>query len=164
MTYDREDAEVADKLYQYVWPMSEGCGSIGFIAFCQSVTFLAAELQSRLFAGVIHGSAKLPSLKEQRKEMQDLDEDMKRQYTASPRHAIQGATRMSYYDNLAKMIGCYPSVSKILLQRPSALWHAFFTPWTNLTYRLVGPGRQPDAEHWIEEQVQSTRESMGRGK
>lgn len=164
MSYDREDAEVADKLYQYVWPMLPGCGSIGFIAFCQSVTFLCSELQSRLFAGLIAGTNALPAVAEQEREMRELDQSLREQFTPSPRHAIQGATRMPYYDNLAMMIGCYPSLLKVLTQRPSALWHAFFTPWTNLTYRLVGPGRQPDAEKWIEEQVQSTREAMGRGK
>lgn len=161
MRYDREDAEVADKLYQYVWPMTPGCGSIGFIAFCQSFTFMCADLQTRLFARIVRGDVKLPSVPAQEAEMRAFDGQLKEQFTSSPRHAIQGATRMEYYDNLAKMIGCYPSFWKVLMERPSAFRHAMFTPWSVMVYRLVGHGRTEEAPSVIDEQVRSTRLSTG---
>lgn len=161
MRYDREDAEVADKLYQYAWPMSPGCGSIAFIAFCQSFTFMCCDLQSRLFARVVCGDVSLPSVEDQQAEMRAFDGDLKEQFTSSPRHAIQGATKMEYYDNLAKMIGCYPTLWKVLTERPSALRHAFFTPWSSMVYRLVGHGALPDAKEIIDMQVNSTRKSCG---
>lgn len=164
MRYDRNDSEVVDKLYQYVFPMTKGCGSLGFIAFCQSITFLCAELQSRLAARVITGAVKLPSIPDQVKEMAQFEKSIKAQFNSSPRHAVQGGTRMEYYDQLATMIGCYPSVWKLLLNRPTAIWHAYFTTWSALTYRLVGPGATKEAERQIEEQFFSTRDTVGHGR
>jgi dimethylaniline monooxygenase (N-oxide forming) len=161
MTYDREDAEVADKLYYYCWPMSPGCSSLSFIAFCQSFTFMCADLQTRLGTSYISGRIKPPSPETMRAEMEAMDGSLKSQFTASPRHAIQGATRMEYYDNLAKMLGCYPSPWKVLTERPLALRTAFFTPWSCMIYRLVGHGATPDAVRVIDEQVRSTRQSIG---
>lgn len=161
MRYERGNAEVADKLYQYVWPMIPGCGSIGFIAFCQSFTFMCADLQTRLFARCVRGDVKLPPIEAQQAEMRDCDQLLKGQFTDSPRHAIQYATRMDYYDKLAKMIGCYPSFWKILTERPSAFRHAFFTPWTTMQYRLVGHGKTEEATRIIDEQAGTTFQSRG---
>jgi hypothetical protein len=163
MRYDRQDAEVADKLYHYIFPMVDRCGSIGFVAMCQSITFMCSEIHARLLTRVIGGHVKLPTPAAQAQEMEEFNTSLKAQFNASPRHAVQGATRMSYYDNLAKMIGCYPSFWKFLTERPTAFWHAYFTPWTALTYRLVGPGAQKDAEKHIEEQFYSTKQSLGHG-
>jgi len=163
MRYSREGGEVADKLYHYVFPMKPACASLGFIAFCQSITFMCAEVQSRLHAGVVSGRVKLESVEAQKQEMAAFDASLKAQFNDSPRHLVQGATRMEYYDKLAKMQGCYPSFLKLLFERPTAFWHAYFTPWTALTYRLVGPGRQADAEKLIEEQFETTKQSLGHG-
>jgi hypothetical protein len=55
-----------------------------------------------------------------------------------------------YYDDLAKTIGCYPSVPKLLMERPTALWHSWMTMWQPLHWRMVGPGRLENAEEKIE--------------
>lgn len=33
----------------------------------------------------------------------------------------------SYYDDLARTMGCYPSLWKLLMERPTAIWHAWLT-------------------------------------
>merc|ERR1719253_2031413 len=93
--------------------------------------------------------------------MRQLDGEITEQFTSSPRHAVQGATKMEYYENLAKMIGCYPSLFKVLAERPSALRHAFFTTWSVMQYRLVGHGASPDAARIIDEVSATTDLSCG---
>merc|ERR1712098_52763 len=66
-----------------------------------------------------------------------------------------------YYDDLARLIGCFPSFWKLLRERPTAFWHAWITSFQPLQYRLVGPGRLEKAEKWLTE-LHRSRMSIGK--
>ena len=71
---------------------------------------------------------------------------------------IQHGVDLRYYSDLAHEIGCLPNFWRILTERPTAIWHAyfvFFGPIIQLTNRLVGPGRLENAEEWIEKAYES---------
>ena len=71
------------------------------------------------------------------------------------------------YEDIAELLGCRPTLSRLLRERPTALWHAYLTSWQPLHYRLVGPGRLENAEAQLEALYESrhygTYKSSGRG-
>lgn len=70
---------------------------------------------------------------------------------------VQNGIDVRYYDDLAEEIGCRPTFWKLLMQRPTALWHAMFgfSGMNQLCNRLVDPGRLEDAEVWIEQRYRT---------
>ena len=75
--------------------------------------------------------------------------------------------RCADYEDIAELLGCRPTLSRLLRERPTALWHAYLTSWQPLHYRLVGPGRLENAEAQLEALYESrhygTYKSSGRG-
>ena len=56
-----------------------------------------------------------------------------------------------YSDELAELIGCKPSLWRLLIQDPVLALRCFFGPCTPPQYRLVGPGAWSGAKKAIEE-------------
>lgn len=137
-------------LYKYMFPMKKEHESLSVLCFLQSLSFLTAELQSRLFVEVLLGRVKLGSEQEKIKEQTDVDVAMRAQFMDRQQLRIQAGMYFSYYEDLAQTLGCCPSVFKLLRERPTALWHAWFTTPQALHYRLVGKGRLEDTESLIE--------------
>jgi hypothetical protein len=143
-------------------PLWKGCVAVtpyqglGFVNFVQSLTFLCAELQSRLITRVFKGLIPLPTPEQQMKEVTDVRATLSAQYIDRSQLRVQHGANLKYYDDLARAIGCYPSLSKLLIERPSAVWHTWLTFWQPLQWRMVGPGRLEMAEEWIE-QLHHTR-------
>lgn len=125
--------------------------SLCFINFLQSATFLCSDLQTRLFCKVLNNQIQLPSINDQKNELLAIRKTLCAQYLDRQQLRIQAGLNIKYYDDLARLIGCYPSFSLLLKERPTALWHAWFTPWQSLHYRLVGSGRLETTEKSIEE-------------
>jgi len=150
MRYERQGNDVP--LYKYIFPIHENdYSSLGFINFLQSATFMCAELQTRYYAQVLKGTRRLPSFEEQQKELLAVRQTLCAQYMDRQQLRVQAGLSMKYYDDLARHIGCYPSLSLLMKERPTAIWHAWLTPWQPLQYRLVGAGRLELAEQEIEE-------------
>ena len=148
MRYERQGNDVP--LYKGCLPISEYKG-LGFVNFIQTATFMAAELQSRYMTRVFKGLIAVPSLEEQDEEMRAVRNALAAQYIDKQQLKVQHGVSAMYYRDLAEIIGCEPTWWKILTQRPTAVWHAMFTVWQGLQYRLVGPGRIESAEKWIED-------------
>ncbi|MCR9066906.1 MAG: hypothetical protein NXI00_23245, partial [Cytophagales bacterium] len=152
--YDRVGNDVP--LYKYIFPMHENqYSSLGFINFLQSATFMCAELQTRYFAQVLKGERVLPPIETQREELLAVRNTLCAQYMDRQQLRVQAGLTMKYYDDLARQIGCYPSLKALLKERPTAIWHAWFTPWQPLQYRLVGYGRLENSEEAIEQLYES---------
>jgi len=147
MRFEREGNDVP--LYKFVFPIGE-YNTIGFINFVQSITFQCAELQSRLFLSVFLDQITLPSDADQRKDWEETRQTLCARYLDRQQLRVQAGIGFKYYDEMARLIGCYPSLWKILTERPTALWHAWFIPMSPSQYRLVGPGRLEIAEQWLE--------------
>ena len=111
-------------LYKVCLPISE-YNNIGFINFCQSVVFVAADLHSRFAVGTMTGRIKLPTLEEQRQEMEATRNTLCAQFIDRQQLRVQAGSNIKYYEDLATHIGCFPSIWRLLLERPTAIWHAF---------------------------------------
>eukprot|EP01125_Pyxidicula_operculata_P012607 TRINITY_DN4144_c0_g3_i1.p1 TRINITY_DN4144_c0_g3~~TRINITY_DN4144_c0_g3_i1.p1 ORF type:complete len:683 (+),score=143.53 TRINITY_DN4144_c0_g3_i1:46-2094(+) len=148
LRFDRPGNDVL--MYKSMLPITEYNG-LAFINFVQSATFMCAELQSRLYCLSLLGKVKLPSLEEQKKEALAVRNTLCAQYMDRQQLRVQAGISVAFYDDLAETIGCYPSITKLLTERPTAIWHAWFTEWQSLHYRLVGPGRLETTEKHIED-------------
>lgn len=148
LEFSRHDNDVF--LYKYMFPMKKEHESLSVLCFLQSLSFLTAELQARLFVQVLLGQVSLPSQAEKEAEQTDVELAMRAQYIDRQQLKVQAGMHYGYYDDLAKCIGCYPSLWKLLKERPTAIWHAWFTTPQALHYRLVGEGRLEGTEKTIE--------------
>jgi dimethylaniline monooxygenase (N-oxide forming) len=137
-------------LYQGVFPIHPSGRRVAFVNFIQSITFLAADLQVRLACRVFKGEVALPPLEVQAREMRRVRDTMCAQHMDRQQLRVQQGGTYPYYREVAEMIGCYPSFSKLFWERPTAFWHAWLTTWSPSQYRLVGPGRLERAERDIE--------------
>lgn len=150
LSFDRKGNDVL--LYKYTFPISREFGdSIAFVNLLQSVTFLAADLQCRAFFEVFFGRKRLPDPRERLEEVLAVRKTMAAQYIDRHQLRVQAGAQYAWYEDLAEFVGVRPTLSRLLRERPSAIWHAFFVTWCPLQYRLVGPGRFEAAEQWIEE-------------
>ena len=138
-------------LYKAIFPCKPEYSTLGFVNFQQTITFFASDLQTRAFYEVFFGRKKLPSEEERIAEVKDSRLALCAQYIDRAQLRNQHGANFMYYDDLANFAGVNPTFSKVLLERPSALWHSMFTTWSPLMYRLVGPGRLEVAERLIEE-------------
>jgi len=150
LRYSRRGNDVP--LYKSMFPIAavNRTGSLALVNFLQSATPLCADLQTRLYARVLKGLIKLPSIEEQQKDAFEIRQAMCARYLDRQQLRIQTGLSLYYYDDLAKTIGCYPYWSKLLFERPTAFWHAWFFPFNAIQYRLVGPGYCRQAEQWLE--------------
>lgn len=156
MRFEREGNDVP--LYKSCLPISQHKG-LGFVNFIQGFTFPCGELQSRYLLKVFCGDCKLPSLEAQHEDMEDNRNAVNAQFIDRSQLRVLNGNFLQYYQDLAYEIGCYPTLWKLLTERPTAIWHAYFVftmgSITQLTNRLVGNGRLENAERWIEEAYES---------
>ena len=122
----------------------------------QTITFLCADLQSRLFLKVLKGEINFEkSFTEQKKEVRRIHHTLAAQFIDRSQLRSQGGVKFEYYEDLAETLGVRPTLWRLLTTRPTAIWHAFFVTWNPQQYRLVGPGRTTVAEQWCEERYVS---------
>lgn len=152
MRYEREGNDVP--LYKGCLPLSQHT-RLGFINFVQAVTFMLADLHSRYLTRVFKGLIRLPPLPAQRAEVEAIRATLCAQYIDRQQLRVQHGVQPKFYEDLAAAIGCQPTLGRLLVERPTALWHAYMTNWQGAQYRLVGPGRMEDAEGWMERLYQS---------
>jgi dimethylaniline monooxygenase (N-oxide forming) len=123
LRFEREGNDVP--LFKGCLPTSKYRG-LGFINFIQSGTFPCAELQARYLLGVFKGTVAVPSLEEQQKEMEETRNALSAIFIDRQQLRIQHGVDLRYYSDLADAIGCLPTFWRVLTQRPTALWHAYF--------------------------------------
>jgi len=104
-----------------------------------------AEMQSRFLVQTLLGktNSPLPSEEQMDKEIRELKAYIRNRYDDAPRHTIQ-VDYSTYCDDLAKRIGCFPSLAKLihrfgLTEGLRLKSETIFGPSTPLQYRLVGP-------------------------
>ncbi|KAF9203175.1 Cyclopentanone 1,2-monooxygenase (CPMO) [Haplosporangium sp. Z 27] len=134
-------------LWNYMLPPRHP--NIAFIGLFQAVGALMpiAELQCRFlvqtWAGRSPSSSPIPNPSKMDKDIQKVQQRIRKQYDDAPRHTIQ-VDYAPYSDWLAKQIGCFPSFWRLVqhfgLSQGIGLWvETIFGPPIPMHYRLVGP-------------------------
>eukprot|EP00914_Ancora_sagittata_P018394 GHVO01036389.1.p1 GENE.GHVO01036389.1~~GHVO01036389.1.p1 ORF type:complete len:133 (+),score=13.08 GHVO01036389.1:319-717(+) len=78
------------------------------------------------------------------RDMKAKQNAMQQRYVASQRHTIQ-VDFVPFMDELADLIGCKPSIGRLLFTQPRLAMTVLFGPSVPYQYRLRGPGAWPGA-------------------
>lgn len=104
---------------------------------------MMADVMARAIAQHLAGKLVLPSPEEMRAHTAARKRFNREWYYDSPRHTIQVSPR-PYLDEVGEMLGCTPTLWRVLSQRPSLLWTVYAAPTCAAHYRLFGVGACPD--------------------
>ncbi|KAJ8039456.1 Dimethylaniline monooxygenase [N-oxide-forming] 2 [Holothuria leucospilota] len=133
-----DDLDTRD-LYKYVFPIRLPHSTLACIGSFSSDSSIPpiTEMQSRWSVQVFKGTITLPT---RSKMQEDITRKLKKQTEifGKLKHFIPG---ISYSDELAKEIGCYPSIKKFLLTDPRLAFKLMYGPTMPSSYRLIGPHR-----------------------
>lgn len=135
-------------LYKYVFSpdLQPHPHTLGFIALAQPIgaLFPIAELHSRWYALVMSGKVKLPSAAKMHKDIEKKHKYLESRYYGGPRNTLQ-VDWINYMDELARLVGCKPNVTKYLFKDFKLWWELVFGPCFPYQYRLEGPHSWPEA-------------------
>ncbi|EDO32019.1 predicted protein [Nematostella vectensis] len=137
-------------LYKYVFPPHLSKPTLAVLGCFQPLGAInpVVDLQSRWVVQVFKGMKHLPPKEIMMEDIMKKKKDMAGRYYASRRHTIQ-VDYVAYSDELATLIGCKPSLWKLLVTDPTLAIQCFFGPCTPPQFRLEGPGAWPGAREAI---------------
>jgi len=134
-------------LYKFVFPPDHKHPTLSFLGLIQpwGAIMPIAELQARWITRILSGKLALASPAEMKKDIANTREIMRKRYVKSPRHTIQ-VDYVNYMDEIAKLLGVYPSFMEVLRKKPSLLPYVLAGPAVPAQYRLFGPNSWDKAE------------------
>jgi len=170
-------------LYGHVFPPKERHNTFAFVGCIEPTGPVAPaiELQSRWVARVFSRRASLPvSVVQRLREMRQrrardvasmgyahlLRRDSKGDWflPTSENPVVEALGRkafplMEYQEELASLIGCRPSLWRLLFSDPRLCWQLFFGPCHPASYRLFGPGCWRGARNAIFDAKKNTEDA-----
>ncbi|KAF9105052.1 Cyclopentanone 1,2-monooxygenase (CPMO) [Mortierella sp. GBA35] len=146
VTDGQASAEESNQVWTWNYMVPPRHPNLAFVGLFQPLGAIMpiSEMQCRFLVRTLIGKiAPLPSEQQMDKEIRAVRESIRSRYDDAPRHTIQ-VDYFQYCDELAKKIGCYPSLSKLvakfgLVEGVRLKRESIFGPATPLQYRLVGP-------------------------
>ena len=104
--------------------------------------FPIMEMQSRYCALIFSGELNLPSTQEMVKDVKKDIEVYKQQFEENALRIRSLVDYHKYMNDLAKIIGCYPSIAKYFIFNPRLWLHLMYGPTQATQFRLRGPGNK----------------------
>lgn len=104
--------------------------------------FPIMEMQSRYCALIFSGELKLPNPDEMVKNANTDIEVYKEQYEENALRIRSLVDYYKYMNDLAKIIGCYPTLFKYFIFNPRLWLHLMYGPTQATQFRLQGPGKK----------------------
>lgn len=104
--------------------------------------FPIMEMQSRYCALIFLGELNLPSSEEMVKDAKNDIEVYKQQFEENAIRIRSLIDYHKYMNDLAKIIGCYPSITKYFFFNPQLWVHLMYGPTQATQFRLRGPGKK----------------------
>ncbi|VDM75389.1 unnamed protein product [Strongylus vulgaris] len=148
-------------LYKYMYPAQlspkNTLAVIGLVQPTGSIMPIS-EIQTRVFVAALNGKIRLPSKAKMEKDIKRKHEIMAKEFIVSRRHTIQ-VYYVDYMDEIAKLLGCKPTLSYRFLTDPKLAKALLFHGLVPYQYRLQGPHSWPGAREAIltfEERVFNT--------
>uniref|UniRef100_A0AC34RPP9 Flavin-containing monooxygenase n=1 Tax=Panagrolaimus sp. JU765 TaxID=591449 RepID=A0AC34RPP9_9BILA len=154
------------ELYKYMYPPElSDKNTLAIIGLTQPLgSFLPiSEMQARVFFDVFAGNSKLPKKEEMLEDIRAKQEALKNRYLPTRRHTIQ-VDYIPFMDELAKLIGCYPSIWKIASMDPFLAWKVFSSPTPSYVYRILGPHSWEGAKEALLEAESRVKDGCNPGK
>ncbi|KAG0298658.1 Cyclopentanone 1,2-monooxygenase (CPMO) [Dissophora globulifera] len=146
VTDGKPNAEHTNQVHVWNYMIPPRHPNLAFVALLQPLGAIMpmAELQARFLVQTLVGKvAPLPTEDRMDKDIKQLHEDIRKRYDDAPRHTIQ-VDYAPYCDQLAKKIGCFPTLTKLigqygLIEGFKLKMETIFGPPIPVQYRLVGP-------------------------
>ncbi|XP_013410014.1 dimethylaniline monooxygenase [N-oxide-forming] 5-like [Lingula anatina] len=137
-------------LYKYVFPPDLVHPTLAVIGCIQPIGAInpIAEMQARWATKVFKGELSLPSRENMVADIADKKMRMRKRYAEGAHYTIQ-VDYVPFMDELATLVGCKPSIGKLLLKDPRLALEVFLGPCTPYQYRLQGPGQWEGAREAI---------------
>ncbi|CAG5135363.1 unnamed protein product [Candidula unifasciata] len=138
------------RLYKYMFPPHLSKPTLAIIGLVQSIgaSMPISEMQSRWFARIMTGAAKLPSQQEMIDDINMKEAAMSDLYVRSRRHTLQ-TFWIDYMDQVAAHIGVRPCLWKLMCLDPELALKCYLGPCLPAQYRLMGPGSWTGARQFI---------------
>lgn len=146
-----EDAMTSRKLYKHAIHPNIGKDFFwsGFARPAFGSIMPMSELQARWCALLSTNKLNLPSQDEMRKTIAiDIMREEK-QFKDDASRISSLTDYLTYLDEIAEIIGCYPPLVKLFWTDNILWWRIMLGPIIGLHYRLVGPGCREDAREKI---------------
>ncbi|XP_053324712.1 flavin-containing monooxygenase 1-like isoform X2 [Spea bombifrons] len=137
-------------LYRNIFPASLEKPTLGVIGLIQPLgpIMSAAEIQARWVTRVFKGLCKFPSLKEVMADIEKKKQITKKKFGISRESGLQ-LDYIEYLDELATDMEVKPNILQLFPTDPFLALAVLFGPCTPAQYRLVGPGKWPQARKQI---------------
>ncbi|VDN57535.1 unnamed protein product [Dracunculus medinensis] len=145
-------------LYKYMFPPQlspkNTFAIIGLIQPLGSIIPIS-EMQCRVFCEVLNGRVKLPDYGKMNEDINKKRKILSKEFLDRRRHTIQ-VYYIEYMDELAKMIGVKPNITKYVLNDPNLARILFFHAASPYQYRLMGTNSWPEARNALFEMEERT--------
>ena len=141
-----EELQTCDprKLYKHIFhpELKDRIAWIGWARPAFGSQFPIMEMQSRYAALVFTGEQKLPKATHMHDAIVKDEEHYYHQFEGNAKR-IRSLVDYHYYMNtMAKIIGCFPPLSKYFFLKPKLWFHLMYGPTQATQFRLVGPGKK----------------------
>lgn len=104
--------------------------------------FPIMEMQSRYCALIFSGDMMLPSMEEMKKAIADDMAHYKEQFEGNCERIRSLVDYHHYMNGMAKIIGCFPTITKYFFTNPKLWLHIMYGPTQATQFRLHGPGKK----------------------
>ena len=104
--------------------------------------FPIMEMQSRYCALIFSGDMMLPSMEEMKKTIADDMAHYKEQFEGNCERIRSLVDYHHYMNGMAKIIGCFPPITKYFFTNPKLWLHIMYGPTQATQFRLHGPGKK----------------------
>ncbi|KAM8930870.1 dimethylaniline monooxygenase [N-oxide-forming] 2-like [Pelodytes ibericus] len=137
-------------LYRSIFPANLDKPTLGFIGLIQPLgpIMSAAEVQARWITRVFKGLCKLPPLEDVKADIEKKKDIVKKRFGSQRDNSLQ-LDYIKYLDELTTDFGATPNITQLFLTDPFLALALFFGPCTPAQYRLVGPGKWPQARNQV---------------
>ncbi|KAM4641185.1 dimethylaniline monooxygenase [N-oxide-forming] 2-like isoform 1-T3 [Discoglossus pictus] len=137
-------------LYRSIFPTTINKPTLGVIGLIQPLGPImpVTELQARWVTRIFKGLCKLPSPNEVMDDIEKKKEILKKRFGTTRDTSLQ-LDFIEYLDEMASAIGAKPNILGLLLTDPVLALTLYFGPCTPPQFRLIGPGKWPQARKQI---------------
>jgi len=130
------------KLYKHIFhtELKDKLAWIGWARPAFGSQFPIMEMQSRYMCLIFKGAVKLSEKAQIEKEIEADIEHYNNQFEGNAKRIRSLVDYHHYMNSMAKMIGCYPPLSKLFFVKPKLWFHLMYGPTQATQFRLRGPG------------------------
>lgn len=133
------------KMYKHMFhpDLGDNLAWIGWARPGFGSQFPIMEMQARYCALIISGEKQLPVREEMIETARNDEQTYLDQFEENAKRIRSLVDYHGYMNSMARMIGCFPPLTRYFFTRPRLWMHLMYGPTQATQFRLRGPGRKP---------------------